>query len=46
VNREYSEQVSLSVLRTNPAVRLYRSAGFQMVDDSGQHSDTMALDVA
>ncbi len=39
-------QISLSVERKNFAQKLYFSEGYQVVDSSGAHSDTMVKDLA
>jgi GNAT superfamily N-acetyltransferase len=39
-------QISLSVERKNFAQKLYRSEGYQVVDASDAHSDTMVKDLA
>jgi ribosomal protein S18 acetylase RimI-like enzyme len=38
------DHISLSVERANPAAELYRSQGYRVVD-SGEHADTMLLDL-
>jgi GNAT superfamily N-acetyltransferase len=41
-----NRQISLSVERKNFAQKLYFSEGYQVVDSSGAHSDTMVKDLA